>query len=324
MSDSDDWAVIGSGHGTASASDALPAALFDSTVAPPVVSDAVARVHGIRRQRPLARFLPKGIPHPKRRSLTEGALAAARMRERKIAPERRRMKQAVNSFVSETIRVMQQGTTARTGRLQILKAAKLDFQLPYLGRSKKHNVSPGKLLEIAFSPVSKRNELAKSLQLQPRTVAVARLCVAASLHGVVARCLLCIGDQLKKNPKQVTVFAVGTAMDETKEVVRLPLEHGLTTGVTRNAWGVFVVIQRFSWMIDDKVHQLDLYRPIVPLVGTNAESLVEALEDMPQIKFYHDFEVIGLDSSVIGAKHVDRDGHFGTAKAVHQNRQLSN
>ena len=186
-------------------------------VAPPSSSadGVVARV-----QAPLD-FLPRGFPHPRKRSALEGAFAAARMRERRA---QRRANVAMDGSIcilDKAISYLKEcGVVSRLGLVRIRAICRkssevsgLDLQLVGHGR-RAVRLSFQEMLDIGYSSVRRRNELAKAYNIDPNTVTRARVAVASSFHRTWSIGLAGMTALFDSRPP--LVFGAGLSYDETK------------------------------------------------------------------------------------------------------------
>ena len=177
------------------------------------------------------------------------------------------------------------------------------------------------LLDIGFSPVSGRNELARQRKKDPKSITRVRMVVARAFELCWQWFLNFLA--VFMTTTKPAVFAVGICYDETKERLTLPLES-LERGVAKNTLNVFVVSERYQWCFGSmatsapglQTFSMNLKRPPVPVVSTPAESFVEGLRDMPQVRAHAEYQMAGLVNATLGIYHVDRDGHFGGAKVA--------
>lgn len=267
---------------------------------------------------PQKRFLPADIPHPSKRTATQHALAASRMRERKAS--KNNDKQEFKNALDTSITILQKaGIIHPSTRLKIRCRLQAGFKnVVPLQLLKRPTDAPPEMLDVAFSPVTRRNELAKSLCIQPKKVTTLRVCCAAGLEACKSNSL----DGLVEFFEQTApcIFGASEMIDETKERMSLPIEK-LHPGLARNVWNVFCVIDQYTWVfgemgsdVSSPTYTMEMQRPPVPVINTSAEAFLEALDSLPQIKAHANFIRRGLQQSQLGLYHIDRDGHAGGAK----------
>ena len=200
-----------------------------------VPADALVR-HCDRKQ-----FLPPNFAKPSERSPAEAAFVAARMREVKFMKHCQQLRHSAKSLLERAINKLKAaGIVHRTSRARVRAIAQsaaketgFEIETRSGGRSR---LEAPTLLDLACSPILQRNQLAKEFCMGPRMVTEARCCVASALHTSLTNGLKGIAALFEASPP--TIFGVSSIMDETRETLRLPIEAGLPSNLSRTAWGV--------------------------------------------------------------------------------------
>lgn len=190
----------------------------------------------------------------------------------------------------------------RAGIFSISVPDRKPLQLPY-----------SVLQHVAYSKILRRNDLAKSFGLDPRTI--------TKFQKLVAKCAMesdnmfmdRLGDEFDLHHPQV--FVSGMMADATTQTFILPmlgLDEKDTRGVCRSAWHVLVSMQRFAWVPadSDDASKCDFNRPNIALLGTETSAtLEEALYAMKQVAAFEQLEIKGMRHATFKMCHFDLDGH---------------
>ena len=170
------------------------------------------------------------------------------------------------------------------------------------------------MLNIAFSPMLRRSDVAKAFGVTEDTVSSSRLlCASASLAADFAF-TQSLGEECKR--KAPIMFVSGLACDSTKQELTLALPgFEELPQMTKSSWNVFVSQHRMSWVpgsnCDDiRWLRIDFNRPNVPIVTSeSAQTLRATCYHAPQIQRFSELAEIGALTAELVAVHWDIDGH---------------
>ena len=256
------------------------------------------------------------IPHPTARSKDQQALAAARMREHRS--KRLRIKQQIatkttmNKLFTElrSVGVMLDVKT----RALMKKDGRLTIQ-GFIGR-RLRKMPMAAVISIAYSSIAKRNDVARSFKVAPKTVARIRVAVAFAAAKSDTAFLNATSEAVRT--RSTRVFVSGAYCDATKEQLKIPMHDGLLPDVCRSSWNVLVSSQRFAWCFEGATQwfQSDFVRPNVPIVSDAGECLLDGMYRVPSVSAFADLEVAGMQAAGIGIAHWDLDGHPANIRMV--------
>ena len=188
----------------------------------------------------------------------------------------------------------------RTGVCTVAIPSQLPLQVPWVV-----------LLHVAYSALTRRNDVARSFGLDPRTITKFRKLVAGVAMDGDTEFLRLQGDEFDR--EEQAAFVSSLSADATLHTFIfdfLGITGNASRSVCMSAWHILVSIQSFSWMgHDGGVKRCTTYRPTVPLSATeNVDTLYDSLYVLKQIEHFGLFELKAL-RAFMKLFHFDIDGH---------------
>ena len=275
----------------------------------------------LRRRR--GRFLPIAFPHPRARSFDQHWAVAARMREIRALKRADAMHRLAGNMAS-TICEQVKALGVRVSGMALARIRRGGLVLHDKGKKKRGPIPWQCMLDVSFSGMVRRNDIAKAHKFQPASVTKMSCAVALALTSVQQNACEAM-TSFAESTSRLAIFGSALAFDESKERVSLPLSTDLQPGITRSAWNCLVSAQRLSWAwhaddgsddVSSNWSQVDVARPPVPMLATDHRYFLAGLYEAPQIRGLAECEDRCLVEAKLCFLHWDRDGAGNNSKAI--------
>ena len=289
--------------------DAVAVVALDRGVDAAVVVDrAVAVV-----QKPRNHSWKFWLPCQQKRSPEQHALAAARMRDARHNLQMKKMDASIKLCLRSA--GLFGRATRVCGKLVVTEVAVANAS------NKKRHLQVKEMLDISYSPITNRADVARAFGIHPKTVTRLRSVTAFLSWKADLALLQGIAESFRQCPP--AVFVCSASCDATKERLSLPIHSGLLKAATTSAWNVMVANSRFAWAYEDDRrpwYQCDFVRMNVPVMSDAAECLHEAMYELPVTKGFSELEIVGAQKASVAIAHWDLDGHPANMRTAYHHR----
>ena len=268
---------------------------------------------------------------PRKRTLGQHALLAARMRECKARKRYESAESSMPQMISTAIDALQGSALVRKGRLVRMgtmvrrrqKLKPMSFAIVVRGqrdqnqgRTVRVRLATPAILDICFDEVAGAAHIAKTFRISDTTVRRIQRCGAhVVLQRQGAKLSALVSAARTTRPR----FVVSNiSFDETSE--RLKLKVAGSNGGACSSWQVLVSRQSFTLGVPFdgrlRVGQLDLIRPCIPLISTGAPPLYYGLFQHSAVAGISDAEAQLVEAVETAIVHHDCDGAASNLKML--------
>lgn len=263
------------------------------------------------------------LPAPQKRYRDQHVLAAARMRDGKANKYRLRQVELhisqINNALSDMRRagkLLHNGTTVA----KFSKRGKLIVD--GLLRGRRRALSYSAAVAIAYSDLDRRNDVARSYKISPKTVSRLR-CVVAHASWLSDSAFL-DGCAASFAQNGLSIFVASLSCDATKEKLLVPMHSGLVLSTWRSSWNVLVSSQRFAWSFkrsadnnaENKWFQIEFMRANTPIISDNAECIYDGLYGVLAQQPWRRAEEAGFHNADLRIALWDLDGRLANGRMV--------
>ena len=242
---------------------------------------------------------------------------AARMRDHKHSRQFAASKLKTKTMVKDAIVALRKSGLLRDGGKTKVKQLRNNSIVVEAGDGKPGILPFNALLQVSFSSIKGRNDVARAFKLQPRTVQRTRLLMAAAVESADESILDQEADLLEAG---AVAFVSGLCADASIQPVALPM-IGLEDlrEVTKGSWHTMVSSGRYSWLASnlEDWRKIDAARSNVAMVGTETGEMIwNSLYHVEGIAAHAAFELVGLRNAKYPFLVYDVDGHYPVMRAV--------
>ena len=260
------------------------------------------------------------LPPPSRRNRSDEILAAARMREARSAALSRSEKEVGTTELTAAVDAFREAGVIVKGDLQVKQNKKrggashelLLANVTQDGKRRKQcRVTPGGMLRMSYEDQTlSRRGAAGIYGLSPQWLGTLQTVVADGFMASQRAFLLALKTLFAS--RRPSIFVIGLSADETRQKVDLKFQEDQdqAPAARRSAWSILVSSSNVAFSFDDdggNSKLIELVRPPVPLIATNAEGIADGLWYVKQVEEFLTLERAGAEFGGVSIRHFDFD-----------------